>query len=230
MNCANHADASAVAYCRTCGKALCANCTRPVRGVIYCEDCLGAKDGRRSSGSGGIRFRHGSPSGGAGAGSSTAASSGKRQRAQPDRRRNSGRILSLRRGRRVHRAICQGTGASGHFRFARRRGERQRQRTQRGSGRSSAASASPSFTSTRSLMRCARQRRSRWRNRCRIPSAWRQLLAAGPRSRPARSRWVRSCSFCSACSSCCIRWAVGLGLDRFWPLILIVARRLDVRP
>jgi hypothetical protein len=43
MNCANHADASAVAYCRTCGKALCANCTRPVKGVIYCEDCLGAK-------------------------------------------------------------------------------------------------------------------------------------------------------------------------------------------
>ena len=43
MNCANHADASAVAYCRTCGKPLCANCTRPVRGIIYCEDCLGAK-------------------------------------------------------------------------------------------------------------------------------------------------------------------------------------------
>jgi hypothetical protein len=43
MNCANHADASAVAYCRTCGKPLCAICTRPVRGVIYCEDCLGAK-------------------------------------------------------------------------------------------------------------------------------------------------------------------------------------------
>ena len=43
MNCANHADASAVAYCRTCGKALCANCTRPVRGVIYCEDCLGSR-------------------------------------------------------------------------------------------------------------------------------------------------------------------------------------------
>jgi hypothetical protein len=43
MNCANHADVSAVAYCRTCGKALCGNCTRAVRGVIYCEDCLGAK-------------------------------------------------------------------------------------------------------------------------------------------------------------------------------------------
>ncbi|MGA9527256.1 MAG: DUF5668 domain-containing protein [Terriglobales bacterium] len=42
MNCAYHADQSAVAYCRTCGKGLCANCTRPVRGVIYCEECLGA--------------------------------------------------------------------------------------------------------------------------------------------------------------------------------------------
>ena len=43
MNCANHADTSEVAYCRTCGKALCANCTRPVRGVIYCEECLAAR-------------------------------------------------------------------------------------------------------------------------------------------------------------------------------------------
>jgi len=43
MNCAHHADQPAVAYCRTCGKALCANCTRPVRGVIYCEECLGAR-------------------------------------------------------------------------------------------------------------------------------------------------------------------------------------------
>ena len=52
MNCANHADASAVAYCRTCGKALCANCTRPVRGVIYCEDCLGARMAGTASASG----------------------------------------------------------------------------------------------------------------------------------------------------------------------------------
>jgi hypothetical protein len=43
MNCATHADQPAVAYCRTCGKALCANCTRPVKGVIYCEDCLNAR-------------------------------------------------------------------------------------------------------------------------------------------------------------------------------------------
>jgi hypothetical protein len=43
MNCANHTDQSAVAYCRTCGKPLCANCTRDVRGVIYCENCLAAR-------------------------------------------------------------------------------------------------------------------------------------------------------------------------------------------
>jgi hypothetical protein len=40
MNCANHPDIPAVAYCRTCGKPLCANCTRAVQGVIYCETCL----------------------------------------------------------------------------------------------------------------------------------------------------------------------------------------------
>ena len=40
MNCANHADVPATAFCRTCGKPLCNNCTRDVRGVIYCEECL----------------------------------------------------------------------------------------------------------------------------------------------------------------------------------------------
>jgi hypothetical protein len=32
-----------VAFCRTCGKPLCQNCTRDVRGVIYCESCLAAR-------------------------------------------------------------------------------------------------------------------------------------------------------------------------------------------
>jgi Domain of unknown function (DUF5668)/B-box zinc finger len=40
MNCANHADVPATAYCRTCGKPLCSTCARDVRGVIYCEECL----------------------------------------------------------------------------------------------------------------------------------------------------------------------------------------------
>jgi Domain of unknown function (DUF5668)/B-box zinc finger len=43
MNCANHSELAAVAFCRTCGKPLCQSCTRDVRGVIYCESCLAAK-------------------------------------------------------------------------------------------------------------------------------------------------------------------------------------------
>jgi Domain of unknown function (DUF5668)/B-box zinc finger len=40
MNCATHSNMQAVAYCRTCGKPLCAACTRDVRGTIFCESCL----------------------------------------------------------------------------------------------------------------------------------------------------------------------------------------------
>jgi Domain of unknown function (DUF5668)/B-box zinc finger len=43
MNCATHNDQAAVAFCRTCGKPLCNNCTRDVRGVVYCEACLAAR-------------------------------------------------------------------------------------------------------------------------------------------------------------------------------------------
>jgi Domain of unknown function (DUF5668)/B-box zinc finger len=43
MNCATHPDLAAVAFCRTCGKPLCSNCTRDVRGVVYCEPCLAAR-------------------------------------------------------------------------------------------------------------------------------------------------------------------------------------------
>ncbi|MFI5089037.1 MAG: B-box zinc finger protein [Terriglobales bacterium] len=43
MNCAVHNQTPAVAYCRTCGKAVCEQCKRDVRGVIYCEDCLAAR-------------------------------------------------------------------------------------------------------------------------------------------------------------------------------------------
>jgi hypothetical protein len=42
MKCAVHTDTDAVAYCRHCGKPLCSACARPVRDVIYCEDCLAA--------------------------------------------------------------------------------------------------------------------------------------------------------------------------------------------
>jgi len=40
MNCAVHTDTPAGGYCRNCGKALCPQCSRGVKGAIYCEDCL----------------------------------------------------------------------------------------------------------------------------------------------------------------------------------------------
>lgn len=40
MNCAIHQDTLASSYCRTCGKAMCTACTRTVRGVVYCEECI----------------------------------------------------------------------------------------------------------------------------------------------------------------------------------------------
>ena len=40
MKCVVHPDADAVGYCRNCGKAMCAVCVRPVRDMLYCEDCL----------------------------------------------------------------------------------------------------------------------------------------------------------------------------------------------
>ena len=40
MRCAVHSDVDAVGYCRNCGKAMCSSCVRPVRDVLYCEDCL----------------------------------------------------------------------------------------------------------------------------------------------------------------------------------------------
>jgi TM2 domain-containing membrane protein YozV len=40
MNCAVHSEADATGFCRNCGKPMCAVCVRPVRDVLYCEDCL----------------------------------------------------------------------------------------------------------------------------------------------------------------------------------------------
>ncbi len=37
MNCVNHPEAPAVAYCRECGKALCEACRRQADGTVYCE-------------------------------------------------------------------------------------------------------------------------------------------------------------------------------------------------
>jgi hypothetical protein len=38
MNCLNHPEAPAVAYCRECGKPLCEGCRREADGTLYCEE------------------------------------------------------------------------------------------------------------------------------------------------------------------------------------------------
>lgn len=38
MNCANHSETAAVAFCRECGKPMCQECQRPALGSIYCAD------------------------------------------------------------------------------------------------------------------------------------------------------------------------------------------------
>lgn len=40
MKCVVHPETDAVGYCRNCGKAMCSVCVRPVRDMLYCEDCL----------------------------------------------------------------------------------------------------------------------------------------------------------------------------------------------
>jgi hypothetical protein len=40
MKCAVHPDVEASGFCRNCGKPMCPACVRPVRDVLYCEDCL----------------------------------------------------------------------------------------------------------------------------------------------------------------------------------------------
>jgi TM2 domain-containing membrane protein YozV len=51
MNCVNHPEQPAVAFCRTCGKALCGNCKRPEQGTVFCEEHFPAAAGSPYPGS-----------------------------------------------------------------------------------------------------------------------------------------------------------------------------------
>lgn len=42
MKCAVHTEVDATGFCRNCGKSLCTECTRDVRGILYCEGCIAA--------------------------------------------------------------------------------------------------------------------------------------------------------------------------------------------
>jgi len=43
MKCYKHPDTDSIAFCGQCGRPLCAECKREVRGMIYDEDCLAAR-------------------------------------------------------------------------------------------------------------------------------------------------------------------------------------------
>jgi hypothetical protein len=40
MKCAVHPEVDATGFCRNCGKPLCPECTRDVKGALYCETCV----------------------------------------------------------------------------------------------------------------------------------------------------------------------------------------------
>ena len=40
MKCAVHPEVEASGFCRNCGKPMCSSCVRPVKDVLYCEECL----------------------------------------------------------------------------------------------------------------------------------------------------------------------------------------------
>src|SRR5262245_55375553 len=51
MNCSTHTDVPAVAFCRACGRALCAGCRRVAEGTVYCEEHAPAAGATAAAGS-----------------------------------------------------------------------------------------------------------------------------------------------------------------------------------
>jgi len=47
MNCLNHPEIPATAFCRTCGKPLCDTCKRPAQGSVFCEEHVPAQSAAR---------------------------------------------------------------------------------------------------------------------------------------------------------------------------------------
>ena len=49
MQCANHTDAAAAAYCSNCGKALCSDCFSPDKSPVLCDPCEQERTVRQAS-------------------------------------------------------------------------------------------------------------------------------------------------------------------------------------
>jgi hypothetical protein len=43
MTCYNHPESEATQECHLCGRPLCPACATPVKGIAYCQDCLGSR-------------------------------------------------------------------------------------------------------------------------------------------------------------------------------------------
>ena len=43
MKCAIHSEVDSVAFCGQCGRPVCSECRREVRGMAYCESCIAAR-------------------------------------------------------------------------------------------------------------------------------------------------------------------------------------------
>ena len=50
MNCANHRERTATAFCQNCGKPLCPECTRTADGLVLCEPCMLSRGGAAETG------------------------------------------------------------------------------------------------------------------------------------------------------------------------------------
>ena len=75
MNCYVHPDREATAFCRTCGRPLCAEDQREIYGVGYCQECLARQLGQPISAPG-VHAPAAPPSGFAAAASAPAAAPG----------------------------------------------------------------------------------------------------------------------------------------------------------
>jgi TM2 domain-containing membrane protein YozV len=56
MNCANHPETAAVAYCQYCGKPLCDQCAHKVNNIVSCEPCLAARVHAAGTGTYGVHI------------------------------------------------------------------------------------------------------------------------------------------------------------------------------
>lgn len=56
MKCAVHPEIDATGFCRNCGKPLCPQCAREVRGALYCEQCLANMMGAPQAAAGAANF------------------------------------------------------------------------------------------------------------------------------------------------------------------------------